>query len=233
MSSIIYILAFAEGGSSPAILQFVPLLLVIAIFYFLLIAPMRKRQKALQQLIDGLNKGASRFDFVKLANINGLYIRQSDPHDLYAAMCALAKELGREGDANGLGENRETILSSLPDLQPRAKTVLELIELAQFIYAARPLNMDEKASAQLTDINREMIGELVGVLKEIGDWSVENVGDAMRNFGEARETKLGKVAQPVRAALTGRTVSPGVFEVMVLIGKNETLARLMDQVKLS
>src|SRR5690606_25738098 len=88
--------------------------------------------------LDGLNKGAARFDFVKLENINGHYIREAAPTYLYDVMLATAAELGRQADADGLAANRDTVLTALPELQPRAKTVLELIDLAQFIYASRP-----------------------------------------------------------------------------------------------
>src|SRR5690606_3540743 len=88
--------------------------------------------------LEGLNKGASRFDFVKLGNLNGHYIREAEPLRLYEIMVETASETGRNGDYLGLTENRDTVLAALPELQPRAKTVLELIDLAQFIYASRP-----------------------------------------------------------------------------------------------
>ncbi len=183
--------------------------------------------------LDALNKGAARFDFAKLENINGLYIREAEPEALYEIMLATAREVERTGDHEGLGANRETVLAALPDLQPRAKTVLELIDLAQFIYATRPLEIDTKAAALLTDDTRAMLADILGELEAVTEWSVAAIDARMRAFAEARELKLGKVAQPLRAALTGRTVSPGIFEVMVLIGREETIARLSDQVKKS
>jgi len=183
--------------------------------------------------LDALNKGAARFDFVKLENINGHYIREADPARLYAVMLATAEEVARNADFVGLSQNRDTVLAALPELQPRAKTVLELIDLAQFIYAQRPLPIDASATAQLTLDSRGMIGAFAEVLRGLNDWSVPAIDGAARVFAEERGLKLGKVAQPLRAALTGRTVSPGIFEVMVLIGKEETLARLADQVALA
>lgn len=179
--------------------------------------------------LDALNKGAARFDFVKLENINGHYIREAEPVRLYDVMLATAREVGREVDAAGLAANRDTVLAALPELQPRAKTVLELIDLAQFIYAVRPLAIDDAAAAQLTADARSNIKEFVEVLRALNDWSVPMIDAAARAFAETRNLKLGKVAQPLRAALTGRTISPGIFEVMVLIGREETLARLGDQ----
>ena len=179
--------------------------------------------------LDALNKGAARFDFAKLENINGHYIREAQPQRLYDVMLETAQEVGRLTDADGLRANRDTVLSALPELQPRAKTVLELIDLAQFIYAVRPLAIDEAATAQLTADARANIGAFVEVLQGLNEWSVAAIDAAARSFAEAKGLKLGKVAQPLRAALTGRTVSPGIFEVMVLIGRDETLARLQDQ----
>jgi len=179
--------------------------------------------------LEALNKGAARFDFVKLENVNGHYIRGATPERLYEVMVATAAELGRDVDLAGLTANHATVLAALPELQPRAKTVLELIDLAQFIYAVRPIAIDEAAAAQLTPDNRANIAAFVETLRGLNDWSVAALDGAARAFAEARGLKLGKVAQPLRAALTGRTISPGIFEVMVLIGKEESLARLADQ----
>jgi len=179
--------------------------------------------------LEGLNKGAARFDFVKLENVNGHYIRESKPAYLYDVMLATAKEIGRDRDYEGLSANKATVLAALPELQPRAKTVLELIDLAQFIYAVRPIEVDTAASEQLTADARRMLGAAKGVLEGLSSWDVPAIDGAIRSFAEIRGMKLGKVAQPLRAALTGHTVSPGIFEVMVLIGKDESLARIGDQ----
>ena len=181
--------------------------------------------------LDGLNKGAARFDFVKLESINGHYIREARPERLFEVMVATAAEVGRAVDHAGLTANADTVLAALPELQPRAKTVLELIDLAQFIYAVRPIEIDTAANEQLTDDARSNIADFVEILRELSDWSVAAIDAAARTFAEAKALKLGKVAQPLRAALTGRTVSPGIFEVMVLIGRDETLARLSDQAR--
>ncbi len=179
--------------------------------------------------IAGLNKAAARFDFAKLENLNGHYIRQSTPDLLFARMAAVADECEMTEDVAGLAAHQTTILAALPELQPRAKTVLELIELARFVYATRPLDIEEKAKSHLNDETRPMIAALVSKLGSVSDWTVENIGQVVRDHAEAEDLKLGKVAQPLRVALTGRTVSPGVFEVMHLIGKEESLARLSDQ----
>jgi glutamyl-tRNA synthetase len=188
---------------------------------------------SVQQLVDwfsldGLNKGAARFDFVKLENINGHYIRGAEPSALYDIMLSTALELDRTADHAGLAANRDTVLAALPELQPRAKTVLELIDLAQFIYAVRPIAIDPGAADHVNGDGKSILAGALEVLSALDDWSVPAIDAAIRAFAETRGLKLGKVAQPLRVALTGRTVSPGVFEVMVLIGKAESLARIGD-----
>ncbi|WDR07597.1 glutamate--tRNA ligase [Devosia rhodophyticola] len=179
--------------------------------------------------LEALNKGAARFDFVKLENINGIYIRETDPAYLFQVMVDTAAEVGRSVDHNGLVANKATVLAALPELQPRAKTVLDLIDLAQFIYAVRPLTIDAAAAAILSDDSRALLADIVPVLRELNDWAVPAIDAEMRALAEQKGLKLGKLAQPLRAALTGRTVSPGIFEVMVLIGKDASLDRLSDQ----
>jgi glutamyl-tRNA synthetase len=176
-----------------------------------------------------LNKGAARFDYVKLENVNGHYIRGATPDRLYEVMVETAKEVDRDVDHAGLVANQATVLAALPELQPRAKTVLELIDLAQFIYAVRPIAIEANAAEQLTPETRKLLGEARTLLDALPEWSATAIDGAMRTFAEARGLKLGKVAQPLRAALTGRTISPGIFEVMVLIGKSESLSRIGDQ----
>jgi glutamyl-tRNA synthetase len=180
--------------------------------------------------LEGLNKGAARFDFVKLENINGHYIREAKPDYLYDVMVATAAEVGRQADVDGLTANKATVMAALPELQPRAKTVLELIDLAQFIYAVRPLTPDAAAAALLTPETRATLADMAEVLKGLNEWDVPAIDAAMRALAEQKGLKLGKLAQPLRAALTGRTVSPGIFEVMVLIGREESMARLQDQI---
>ena len=180
--------------------------------------------------LEALNKGAARFDYVKLENINGHYIREAAPAYLYQVMVDTAREVGRTADAEGLEANHSLVLAALPELQPRAKTVLELIDLAQFIYAERPISIDSAAAALLTADGRELLRSVADTLRGLAEWTVPVIDAAMRDLAEAKGLKLGKVAQPLRAALTGRTVSPGIFEVMVLIGREESMARLEDQI---
>ena len=179
--------------------------------------------------LDGLNKGASRFDFSKLEHLNAQYIRAANPEYLFDTMLSLSRELDRPNDATGLEQRKETVLAALPELQPRAKTVLELISLAQFIYATRPLPIEEKAAKHISPDKQPILARAVELLEGIDEWTAPNLHHNIKELGERLDVKLGKIAQPLRVALTGRTVSPGVFDVMELLGKKESLARLKDQ----
>ncbi len=180
--------------------------------------------------LEALGKGASRFDFVKLDNLNGIYIRNAEPARLFDVMVDTASETGRNADYAGLVGNKDTVLAAIPELQPRAKTVLDLIDLAQFIYAERPLSPDEKASQLLTPDALSHLAALKSAFEGLTDWSQDAIDQTARTYAESVGLKLGKIAQPLRAALTGKTVSPGILEVMMLIGRDESLARIADTV---
>jgi glutamyl-tRNA synthetase len=124
---------------------------------------------------------------------------------------------------------RAQLLKAMPALKERAKTLLELIDSAYFIFADRPLQLDPKAAALLTPENRKLIGQLHSALEKVETWSGATTEAALRAFAEENSLKLGAVAQPLRAALTGRTTSPGIFEVLDVLGRQESLGRLKDQ----
>jgi len=121
-------------------------------------------------------------------------------------------------------------LQAMPSLKERAKTLIELIDSSYFIFADRPLEVEPKAAALLTPETRELIGKLRAALEAVTPWTAATTESAMRNFAEINGLKLGAVAQPLRVALTGRTTSPGIFEVLAVLGRDECLARLHDQV---
>jgi glutamyl-tRNA synthetase len=121
------------------------------------------------------------------------------------------------------------LLQAMPSLKDRAKTLIELIEGSYFIFADRPLEIEPKALAVLTPENRELIDRLRVALEAATPWTSETTEAAMRAFAETNNLKLGAVAQPLRAALTGRTTSPGIFDVLAVLGREECLARLADQ----
>ncbi|MBA7482597.1 Glutamate--tRNA ligase [subsurface metagenome] len=189
-----------------------------------------------QEMIDafdlsGIGRSAARFDFAKLENLNGHYIRQSDDKTLVKMFEDVLDHV--EGGAAIKAKLNETtraqLLQAMPSLKERAKTLLELIAGSYFIFADRPLEIEAKAEALLTDENRTLISRMRSELAAVSPWSAETTEAAMRNFAEQNNLKLGAVAQPLRAALTGRTTSPGIFEVLAVLGREECLARLGDQ----
>ncbi len=114
----------------------------------------------------------------------------------------------------------------MPSLKPRAKTLNEITEGAEFLFKNCPLDFDEKALALLDDSARALLGQTADALAPVQSWTVEAIEEAIRRVAEDAGLGLGKVAQPLRAALTGRTVSPGIFDVLFLLGRAESLERL-------
>jgi glutamyl-tRNA synthetase len=175
--------------------------------------------------LDAIGKAAARFDFAKLENLNGQHIRAADDARLVSLLEAHLERLGRPRPDES---ERAMLLQAMSGLKPRAKTLTELADLAHYILADRPLEPDEKAAKQLTPENRALLARLTAALQHASSFAQEDTEALVRRFAEEEELKLGKVAQPLRAALTGRAVSPGVFEVMETLGREETLARLAD-----
>ena len=189
-----------------------------------------------QEMIDafdlsGIGRSAARFDFAKLENLNGHYIRQTDDKTLVKMFEDVLDHVpdGAVLKAKLNDRTRAQLLQAMPSLKERAKTLIELIAGSYFIFADRPLEIEAKAEALLTDYARALITKLRDVLQAVSPWSAETTEAAMRNFAEQNNLKLGAVAQPLRAALTGRTTSPGIFEVLAVLGREECLARLGDQ----
>jgi glutamyl-tRNA synthetase len=178
-----------------------------------------------------IGRSAARFDFAKLENLNGHYIRHSDDQFLVSQFESVLDYIpdGADLKAKLNDTTRAQLLRAMPSLKERAKTLIELIDSSYFIFADRPLEIEPKALAVLTPETRELIGKLRAALEAVDDWSSETTETAMRNFADAGNLKLGAVAQPLRVALTGRTTSPGIFDVLAVLGRQECLARLGDQ----
>jgi glutamyl-tRNA synthetase len=181
--------------------------------------------------LSGIGRSAARFDFAKLENLNGHYIRHSDDQSLVTQFERVLDYVpdGAELKAKLTDTTRAQLLAAMPSLKERAKTLIELIDASYFIFADRPLVIEPKAEALLTPETRELIGRLRAALAAVDPWTAETTEAAMRAFAEANNLKLGAVAQPLRVALTGKTTSPGIFEVLSVLGKQECLARLGDQ----
>jgi len=178
-----------------------------------------------------IGRSPARFDFAKLESLNGHYIRTSADRDLLAAIDDLLPHLphGAEISAKLTPAVRERILAAMPELKERAKTLVDLIDAASFIWASRPLLLDDKAKALLNDDSRSLLREVLPAIEAVEPWSADGTEQAVRAYAERKATKLGAVAQPLRAALTGRSTSPGIFNVLAVLGRDESLARLRDQ----
>jgi glutamyl-tRNA synthetase len=182
------------------------------------------REKAIEWFdLPQVGKSPSRFDFKKLENLNGHYIREADDQRL-AELVAPRLGVSTAGD-------KALLLRAMPELKARAHTLIELADGARFLFAKRPLDIDEAASALLTAEAREMLHRTHEQLAAIAEWDAASVEAAIREVAEGTGVKLGKLAQPLRAALTGRTTSPGIFDVLVLLGRDESLARIADQME--
>ncbi len=179
-----------------------------------------------------VNKGAARFDFAKLEALNGVHMRAMDDAALTKIFIETLPHLPYgEALATKLDDRaKEQLLQAMPGLKERAKTLVELADSAYFIVADRPLNLDEKAQAILDPDARNVLKGLLPEFSALDGWDAASTEAVVRAYSETNGVKLGKVAQPLRAALTGRSTSPGVFDVLAVLGRDESLARIGDQI---
>jgi glutamyl-tRNA synthetase len=172
--------------------------------------------------LDGVGRAAPRMDYPKLLHFNGVWLRAADDERLTGDVLG---RLGRRPDLALDDVAASRIRRLMPGLKDRAKTLAELADSAAFLARRTPLPMESKAEAQLTPENRQMLREVSASLQET-DFSLEQVDQALRSFAERTGRKLGQVAQPLRAALTGSTVSPGIDATIAALGREEAMARL-------
>jgi glutamyl-tRNA synthetase len=181
--------------------------------------------------LPNVGRSAARFDFAKLENMNGHYLRAMADADLLQTLVASlpflpnGAALAARLDAGMTGK----LLHAMPGLKERAKTLVDLVEGARFLYAERPLVMDAKAQEILDNGGRAHLAGVLPALAALEEWTPTSIENAVRLYAEAAGTKLGQVAQPLRAAVTGRAASPGIFDVLGVLGQAESLARLRDQ----
>jgi len=173
--------------------------------------------------LGGIGRSPARFDMAKLENVNAHYLKAAEPARLAELITPLLEaEIGRSLDA----EDRDRLVRAMDGLTPRAKTLVELANAALFYVRHGPQPLDEKARRQIEDGGAEILAELLPVLERQENWSGAALEAAVRQFADDRDLALGKIAQPLRAALTGSTASPGIFEVLTILGRDETLARV-------
>lgn len=178
------------------------------------------RQRAIEIFdVKGIGKSPARLDLVKLANLNGHYLRERTDEELANLMQPFL-------DRAMTPEKRNLLIKGMPGLKLRAKTLIELAEHASFYLQDAPLELDDKAKEQSTPENIALAGAFQTDLAQATDWSEQGLEHVAREYAEKHDIKLGKLAQPLRIALTGKTVSPSVFEVMAVLGRAESLKRL-------
>ena len=174
--------------------------------------------------LDGIGKASARFDFKKLDNVSGHHIAMADDaallHEIEAFLAATGEPALADGQRDGLGR-------ALYCLKERAKTIPQILEKGYFVLASRPIVPDGKASEALDPVSRGILRELTPQLQS-ATWQRNVLEDIVGQSAEAHDTKLAAIAASLRAALAGRTVSPSVFDMMLVLGRDETLARLGD-----
>ena len=182
--------------------------------------------------VTDINKGAARFDFAKLQHINANYMRAaSDTHLLQSLLSLLPYLPDGAAITKQMTPLRQTqLLASMAGLKERARTLVELLDGATYLLTERPLALDEKAAAMLNADARHLLKDLHARLAAVDVWTVAATEAVVREFADQRGLKLGKAAQPLRAALTGRTESPPIFDVLGVLGRDEALGRIADQI---
>ena len=174
--------------------------------------------------LDGIRKSPAQFDLKKLENLCGQHIAQADDAALRREIEAYLEAAGEPALTEGQAEGLERAMYCLKD---RAKKFPELLEKAAFVLADRPITPDEKAAKNLDTVSRGILSELTPQLQN-ASWNKETLEEVLNGFAAAHDTKFGKLAGPLRAALAGRAVTPSVFDMMLVLGRDETLARLTD-----
>jgi glutamyl-tRNA synthetase len=181
--------------------------------------------------LSSIGRSPSRFDYAKLENVNGHYMRATSDDALFDALIGALPYLpGGPDVAAKLDEHkRGQLRAAIPGLKERAKTLVELLDGAGFLFAARPLAMDAKAEEILARAGRPHLKNLLPRFTALGEWTAASTEAVVRAYAEDEGAKLGNVAQPLRAALTGRSTSPGIFDVLSVLGRDESLGRITDQ----
>ena len=174
--------------------------------------------------LDGIGKSPARFDFKRLEHLSGQHVAHMDD----AALLQELSEFYRTTQKTEFAPHQvELFKAGMYCLKERAKTFPELIDKASFIMNDRPVQPDEKAAKSLDSVSRGILNELTPQLQN-ANWSREGLEAATQSFAEAKDTKFGKLAGPMRAALAGKSVTPSVFDMLLVLGRDESLARLSD-----
>ena len=194
------------------------------------------RPQAIQWFdIKNVGRSASRFDVVKLTFVNSHYLRECDDQRLLALLTPLLlKALNKDPTTSLSAEAQQRLLIALPGLKQRAKTLPDLATSALFLLRSRPLALDQKAQDLLTPEACQRLASVLTALTPLSvtEWTTETLEQTLRQVSEDLGIKMGLIAQPLRVTLTGQSVSPGIFEVMLALGPQETRERIQDVVNL-
>ncbi len=174
--------------------------------------------------LEGIGKSPARFDMKKLENLCGQHIAISEDAALQQEIQAYLAAANLPQLTNAQAQGLERAMYCLKD---RARTFPELLEKARFVLASRPIDLDEKAEKALASVSDGILGQLTPHLQN-ASWTRNELEETLNSFAEANGLKFGKLAGPLRAALAGRAVTPSVFDMMLVLGRDETLARISD-----
>ncbi|MCB1969680.1 MAG: glutamate--tRNA ligase [Geminicoccaceae bacterium] len=174
--------------------------------------------------MDAVGRSPSRFDFAKLAHLNAHYMKAADPARLAGLAAPLLKDGGFAVDSTAM----KRLVAGMPGLASRARTIVELADAARIYVESRPVPVEAKAARMIAGASQDLFTAIRERLEAVADWSEEALEHDLRGFAEEQGVGFGKVAQPLRAAITGRAASPSLFEVMHVLGKEEVSGRLMD-----
>jgi glutamyl-tRNA synthetase len=173
--------------------------------------------------LESIGRSPARVDFKKLDNLNGHYMRVASDEGLADLTIPLIRARGHDVD----DETRRKLIAAMPGLKERAKTLVELADSVYFLTAKRPLKLDDKALKILTPTARAILEQLLQAFERAA-WDAETLDTVAKAIAEKNAVKLGAIAQPLRAALTGRSTSPGIYDVLLVLGRDESLARIRD-----
>jgi glutamyl-tRNA synthetase len=179
--------------------------------------------------IKDVGRSASRFDMAKLTSVNAHYVRERNDEDLVRLVTPILQKIS---DVELTELLNKRLLRGMSGLKQRARTLQELAENALFLIHSRPLPLDEKAQKILADSEvASLLRQVLNILQTLPEWEEKNLEEALRTLAESLQIKMGALAQPLRAALTGQSISPGIFDVMITLGREESLERIQDVLK--
>ncbi len=179
--------------------------------------------------IKEVGRSASRFDMAKLTSVNAYYVRERNDEDLVRLVTPILQKIS---DVELTGLLNKRLLRGMSGLKQRARTLQELAENALFLIHSRPLPLDEKAQKILEDSEvASLLRQVLDIFQTLPEWEEKNLEEALRTLAESLQIKMGALAQPLRAALTGQSISPGIFDVMMTLGREESLERIQDVLK--